>query len=162
MAKWIFEYVPVLFKIVLSFEGLSADLTGEGHVVLVTTFMYHEVVGLGKTPLAVLANELNCALGAHLLPAAELPAVPLCLHWHYREHPYNIPTASLRLLDTDSTSPPSIARGISLSFFYFLTNPLLRLYVFQQTSYQFDFYLFFFFNTQSPIYTYKYTSFIIF
>lgn len=121
----------MLFEIVLSFEGLSADLTGEGHVVLVTALMYHEVIGLGKTPLAVLADELDCALGAHLLPAAELPAVPLCLHRHYREHPYKFPplprsrdlnrldyTASLSLslsLFSLSISPfPSIAKWVPI------------------------------------------------
>ncbi|CAD6232542.1 GSCOCG00006941001-RA-CDS [Cotesia congregata] len=84
-------YVPVLFKVVLPLEGLSADLAGEGHVVLMTALVYHEVVGLSESPLAVLADELDGALGAHLLPAAELPAVPLCLHRHYREHPYKFP-----------------------------------------------------------------------
>jgi hypothetical protein len=81
----------VLLEVVLPLEGLSADLAGEGHVVLMAALVDHEVIGLGETPLAVLADELYRALGAHLLPPAELPAVPLCLHRHYREHPYKFP-----------------------------------------------------------------------
>lgn len=81
----------MLFEVVLSFEGFAANLAGEGHVILVAALVDHEVVGLGEASLAVLADELDGALGSHLLPAAELPAVPLCLHWHYREHPYKFP-----------------------------------------------------------------------
>lgn len=103
--------VPVLLEVVLPLEGLSADLTGEGHVVLMAALVDHEVVGLREAPLAVLADELYRALGAHLLPAAELPAVPLCLHRHYREHPYKFPPL---LLLVDSLSPfplPPLSRS---------------------------------------------------
>lgn len=83
--------LPVLFEVVLALKGFAADLAGEGDVVLVAALVYHEVVGFGEASLAVLADELDGALGTHLLPAAELPAVPLCLHRHYREHPYKFP-----------------------------------------------------------------------
>lgn len=99
------KMVPVLLEVVLPLEGLSADLAGEGHVVLMAALVDHEVVGLREAPLAVLADELYRALGAHLLPAAELPAVPLCLHRHYREHPYKFPP--LLLLGRLSVSFPS-------------------------------------------------------
>lgn len=85
----------MLLEIVLPLKGLSADLAGEGYVVLVAALVDHEVVGLCEASLAILANELDGALGSHLLPAAELPAVPLCLHWHYREHPYKFPLSGL-------------------------------------------------------------------
>ena len=105
------QNVPVLLEVVLPLEGLSADLTGEGHIVLMAALVDHEVVGLREAPLAVLADELYRALGAHLLPAAELPAVPLCLHRHYREHPYKFPPL---LLLVDSLSPfplPPLSRS---------------------------------------------------
>lgn len=104
--------VPVLLEIVLPLEGLSADLAGEGHVVLMAALVDHEVVGLREAPLAVLADELYRALGAHLLPPAELPAVPLCLHRHYREHPYKFPPL---LLLVESLSLLSLYPPLSLS-----------------------------------------------
>jgi len=106
--------VPVLLEIVLPLEGLSADLAGEGHVVLMAALVDHEVVGLGEAPLAVLADELYRALGAHLLPPAELPAVPLCLHRHYREHPYKFPPLLLLVESLSSPFPPT---RLSLSLF---------------------------------------------
>lgn len=104
--------LPVLLEVVLPLEGLSADLAGEGHVVLMAALVDHEVVGLREAPLAVLADELYRALGAHLLPPAELPAVPLCLHRHYREHPYKFPPL---LLLVESLSLLSLYPPLSLS-----------------------------------------------
>lgn len=114
--------VPVLLEIVLPLEGLSADLAGEGHVVLMAALVYHEVVGLGEAPLAVLADELYRALGAHLLPPAELPAVPLCLHRHYREHPYKFPPLLLLVESLSSPFPPT-RLSLSLSFSLFSPTP---------------------------------------
>lgn len=114
--------VPVLLEIVLPLEGLSADLAGEGHVDLVAALVDHEVVGLGEAPLAVLADVLlvRRALGAHLLPPAELPAVPLCLHRHYREHPYKFPPLLLLVeslsLSLSVFSFPSYRLSLSYSF----------------------------------------------
>lgn len=110
----------MLFEVVLPLEGLAADLAGEGHVVLVTALVDHQVVGLGKASLAVLADELDGALGSHLLPPAELPAVPLCLHRHYREHPYKFPPL-LRWLTILSvyrlkSLPPPAQKSVSLFF----------------------------------------------
>lgn len=108
----------MLLEIVLPLEGLSADLAGEGHVVLMAALVDHEVVGLREAPLAVLADELYRALGAHLLPPAELPAVPLCLHRHYREHPYKFPPL---LLLVESLSLLSLCPPLSLSLVLFLS-----------------------------------------
>lgn len=72
---------PVLLQVVLTFERLATGLTGEGDVILVCPLVDHEVVGLGKPALAVLADEL--ALGPHL--ATELPTV-VRLNGHYGEH----------------------------------------------------------------------------
>ena len=112
MVKTKCDSVPVLLEVVLPLEGLSADLAGEGHVVLMAALVDHEVVGLREAPLAVLADELYRALGAHLLPPAELPAVPLCLHRHYREHPYKFPPL---LLLVESLSLLSLSPPLSLS-----------------------------------------------
>lgn len=110
-------YAPVLLEVVLPLEGFAADLAGEGHVVLVTAFVDHQVVGLGETSLAVLANELDGALGSHLLPPAELPAVPLCLHRHYREHPYKFPPLlrCLRLCFSSLSLPFALSLCLLLS-----------------------------------------------
>ena len=77
----------MLFEVILTFEGLATDLAGKGYVVLVATLVYHEIVGLGETSLAVLADKVYSNLCPHhFLPTAKLPAVALCFHWHYREH----------------------------------------------------------------------------
>lgn len=71
----------MLLEVVLTLEGLSAGLAGEGDVVLVGALVDHEVVGLGEAPLAILAHEL--ALGAHL--ATKLSPL-IRLYWHDGEH----------------------------------------------------------------------------
>lgn len=123
----------MLLEIVLPLEGLSADLAGEGHVVLMAALVDHEVVGLREAPLAVLADELYRALGAHLLPPAELPAVPLCLHRHYREHPYKFPPLLLLIesLSLLSLYPPlslSLANARSYSHHFSFLTPLCSLF----------------------------------
>lgn len=76
----------MLFKIILTFEGLSTDLTSEGNIVLVTTLVDHKIVRFGKTTLTILADKFYCALCTHLLPTTKFSAVAFSFHWHYREH----------------------------------------------------------------------------
>lgn len=73
----------MLLEVVLTLEALAANLAGEGEFgALVGALMDHEVVGLGKAALAVLADKL--AFGAHL-PSELAPAV-LVLYLHDGEH----------------------------------------------------------------------------
>lgn len=50
---------PVLFQVVLALEGLAAHFARVGDVVAVTALVDHQVVGLGETTLAVLANKVG-------------------------------------------------------------------------------------------------------
>lgn len=71
----------MLFQVVLAFEGLAADLAREGDVVLVGPLVYHQVVRLCKTALAILADEF--AFGSHF--SAKLPPF-VTVYLHNREH----------------------------------------------------------------------------
>lgn len=73
--------IPVLFQVVLTFEGLAADLAREGDVILVGPLVYHQVVRLGETALAILADEF--AFGSHF--SAKLPPF-VTVYLHNREH----------------------------------------------------------------------------
>jgi hypothetical protein len=77
--------LPVLLKVILPLEGLSASLAGERDVILVTPLVDHQVVGFGEAALAVFADEL--ALGTHLASEFGSVGVPiLSFYWHNREH----------------------------------------------------------------------------
>lgn len=75
--------LPVLFKVVLSFESFSAELACERYVILVTPLVDHEVIGFGEPSLTVFANEF--ALRSHF--AAEFSAPLFGAHLHHGEHP---------------------------------------------------------------------------
>lgn len=73
----------MLLEIILPLETFPADLAAESQLgTLVRPLVYHEVVALGESALAVLADEL--ALWTHLPP--ELPAAVIILYVHYRKH----------------------------------------------------------------------------
>jgi hypothetical protein len=77
--------LPVLLKVILPLEGLSASLAGERDVILVTPLVDHQVVGFGEATLAVFADEL--ALGTHLASEFGSVGVPiLSFYWHNRKH----------------------------------------------------------------------------
>lgn len=71
----------MLLEVVLALECLSTRLAGECDVILVRSLVDHEVVGLGKAALAVLADELT--LSPHLAPEF---ATVVRLNGHYGEH----------------------------------------------------------------------------
>lgn len=74
----------MLAVVILAFEGLAADLAGEGELGrLVRTLVYHQVVGLGEAALAVAAHEL--ALGPNLA-ATEVVRARIVVDLHNREH----------------------------------------------------------------------------
>lgn len=73
----------MLFKIILALEALPADLAAERQLgTLVRPLVYHQIVALGESALAVLAYEL--AFRTHL--PAELSAAHVVLNLHYRKH----------------------------------------------------------------------------
>lgn len=75
--------IPVLFQIILPLEALPADLAAERQLwTLVRPLVYHQIVALGESALAVLAYEL--AFRTHL--PAELSAAHVVLNLHYRKH----------------------------------------------------------------------------
>jgi len=51
--------------VVLTTKALAADLTGKRALVRVSSFMYHQVVGLGELAVARAADEL-LTMSAHL------------------------------------------------------------------------------------------------
>lgn len=74
---------PVLTQIITLLEVFAADLTGVGNLWgFVGALVYHQVVRLGETPLAILANELT--LGAHL--ATEIRPAVIVVDSHYSKH----------------------------------------------------------------------------
>lgn len=72
----------MLLEVVLSLEGLAANLAGPRHVVFMGALVDHQVVRFREPPLAKLADEL--AFRSVHFPA-ELPPV-LRLNLHDREH----------------------------------------------------------------------------
>lgn len=73
----------MLTQIITLLEVFAADLTGVGNLWgFVGAFVYHQVVRLGETPLAILANELT--LGAHL--ATEIRPAVIVVDSHYSKH----------------------------------------------------------------------------
>lgn len=73
----------MLTQIITLLEVFAADLTGVCYLGgFVRALVYHQVVRLGETPLAILANELT--LGAHL--ATEIRPAVIVVDSHYSKH----------------------------------------------------------------------------
>lgn len=74
--------LPMLTQVILPLETFPTDLAAKGQLrALVGALVYHQVVGLGESALAVLADEL--ALGAQFTP--KVPCVIL-VDLHHGEH----------------------------------------------------------------------------
>lgn len=74
---------PVLTQIITLLEVLATDLTGICYLWgFVRALVYHQIVGLGETPLAILANELT--LRTHL--ATEIRPAVIVVDSHYSKH----------------------------------------------------------------------------
>lgn len=74
---------PVLTQIITLLEIFAADLTGICYLWgFVRALVYHQIVWLGETPLAILANELT--LRTHL--ATEIRPAVIVVDSHYSKH----------------------------------------------------------------------------
>lgn len=105
----------MLLQVVLPLEAFSAYFAAECQFgTLVSPLVYHKIVALCESPLAVLAYELT--LGPHLPP--KLPVTVIILDVHYREH--GCCYLFVRLISkTDYTQNDEQQRTASYRFFFF-------------------------------------------
>jgi len=74
--------MPVLFQVVLPFERLAAHFARVGDVIAMTALVDHQIVGLGETTLAVLADKIGSR--CHPAPVGGTPVLGVV--GHHSEH----------------------------------------------------------------------------
>lgn len=76
-------YSPMLFEVILSLETFAANFTTKSQFgTFVRPFVYHQIIGLRKPPLAIFANKFT--LWSHF--SSKLSATNFVVNLHYSEH----------------------------------------------------------------------------